>query len=162
MILSSRLGRVFVARTSFSPPMRFTNLMSGRHCDSARLLVVQFIFLVMRALLTVRLSQLNVKLLTEAISRASWAKWARWLVNFFGWMIIGMGTNSALNFVEKCLRLALRKELTISAHALYMKHNFFYKANVMQSTTGKSLHSLDNLDQRIASDIYEFCDEVVM
>lgn len=131
------------------------------HCDSARLLVVQFLFLVMRALLTVRLSQVNVELLTEAISRASWAKWARWLVNFLGWIIIGIGTNSALSFVEKCLRLALRKELTIRAHALYMKRNFFYKANVMQSTTGKNLHSLDNLDQRITSDIYEFCDQVV-
>ena len=124
-------------------------------------MVVQFLFLVMRALLTVRLSQINVELLTEAISRASWPKWARWLVNFLGWVIIGIGTNSALSFVEKCLRLALRKELTIQAHALYMKNNFFYKANVMQSTTGKNLHSLDNLDQRITSDIYEFCDQVV-
>ena len=136
-------------------------MISCRNCESARLLVVQFLFLVMRALLTVRLSQLNVKLLTDAISHASWAKWTRWLINFFGWMVIGMSTNSALNFVEHCLKVALRKELTIRAHALYMKNNFFYKANIMQSTNSTSFHSLDNIDQRITSDIYEFCDQIV-
>ena len=138
------------------------------HCEQARLLTVQFSFLVLRALLTVRLTQINVQLLTEAISRASWNKWARWLVNFIGWMGIGMGTNSALHFVENCLRVSLRKQLTMQAHKLYMQNNFFYNANVMQSVGGpssssssSSVVSLDNLDQRITSDIYEFCYEIV-
>ena len=133
-------------------------------CESFRLLVVQFLFLVLRALLTVRLTQINVQLLTEAISRASWSKWARWLVNFVGWMGIGISTNSALHFVEKCLQVALRKELTVRAHTLYMRNNFFYDANVMQSYGGSSGSgglSLDNLDQRITSDVEQFCFEVV-
>ena len=141
-------------------------------CETARLLIVQFLFLVLRALLTVRLTQINVQLLTEAISRASWNKWARWLMNFVGWMGIGMSTNSALHFVEHCLRVAIRKQLTMKAHQLYMQNNFFYNANVMQSIGGgnsgggnggssSSVVSLDNLDQRITSDIYEFCFEIV-
>jgi ABC-type uncharacterized transport system fused permease/ATPase subunit len=124
--------------------------------ESFRMLIVQFSFLVLRALLTVRLSQINVQLLTSAISNASWAKWARWLVNMLGWTAIGISVNSGLHFVEHCLRLSLRRELTIRAHELYMRNNFFYHANVMQSGV-----ALDNLDQRIASDIYEFCFEVV-
>ena len=142
-------------------------------CETARLLIVQFLFLVLRALLTVRLTQINVQLLTEAISRASWNKWARWLMNFVSWMGIGMSTNSALHFVEHCLRVAIRKQLTMKAHQLYMQNNFFYNANVMQSIGGgnggggnggsssSSVVSLDNLDQRITSDIYEFCFEIV-
>lgn len=141
-------------------------------CETARLFTVQFLFLVLRALLTVRLTQLNVQLLTDAISRASWSKWARWLVNFVGWMAIGMSTNSALHFVENCLRIAIRKQLTVHAHTLYMHNNFYYNANVMQNigtsssnSGGKvstsSTISLDNLDQRITSDIYEFCYEIV-
>ena len=124
--------------------------------ESALLVAVQFCFLVLRALLTVRLSQINVQLLTDAISRASWSKWARWLVNMLGWCGIGISVNSGLHFVEHCLKLSLRRELTVRAHQLYMKNNFFYHANVMQSGV-----ALDNLDQRIASDVFEFSDEVV-
>ena len=53
---------------------------------------------------------------------------------------------------------------------MYMRNNFFYNANVMRNNNVGSKPSssrsqkrlqLDNLDQRITSDIYEWCYKIV-
>ena len=100
---------------------------------------------------TVRLTETNVKLLTAAIAEASWQKWSSWLLNFVGWMTVGIGVNSALSYTEDTIQIALRNRLTALAHSLYMKSLNFYHTSVLKSG------GLENLDQIICGDIHEFC-----
>jgi len=137
----------------------------------AVLLYVQFSLLVLRTLITVRIFRVNTRLLTQAISRASWKIWARWLVNMFAWTICGGLTNAALKYVEVLCALNFRKMLTSHLHRLYMRDNGFYKLNSGvpprkvkegEEKTGEKVESktVNHVDQRIAEDVRLFCDEL--
>lgn len=116
----------------------------------AALFFIQFIFLLFRTFITVRVSKLSIRFLTEAIARASWKHWARWLINFLSWMVFGTLTNVGLKYLEDRIALSIREKLTKHCHKYYMKSNAFYKASVLQKG------GLRNIDQRICADIKEF------
>jgi ATP-binding cassette subfamily D (ALD) long-chain fatty acid import protein len=115
------------------------------------LLLVQFILLVMRTLLTVKATKLNVYFLTKAITKASFAYWTKWLVSFAGWMCCGVSINASLRYFENLIALVMRKKLTTYVHGLYMKKNGFYRAIVLKDG------NLDNVDARITADIDQLC-----
>jgi hypothetical protein len=52
------------------------------------LLVVQFFLLVMRTLVTVKLTKMNVQFLTQAIAQASWTTWVNWYARFSIYLIL--------------------------------------------------------------------------
>lgn len=119
------------------------------------LLISQFFLLVTRALITVRVTRVNIRFLTESIARASWILWRRWLVNFVGWMIMGCGVNSALKFVESRLRLAVRTYLTNKAHTLYLSSG---SKNLYRHSMSRS--KIKHINHRIVADIDEFSHKV--
>ncbi len=122
----------------------------------ARLLAVQFGFLMLRSLITVRIFRLSTMLLTQAISLASWKHWARWLVNFSGWMGIGTLTNSALKYIEALLAIGFRTRLTQHIHKLYMSNKSFYRLATTNQPNKPSAGNLDHVDARISEDLRLF------
>eukprot|EP00298_Acanthocystis_sp_HF-20_P011614 c19478_g1_i1.p1 GENE.c19478_g1_i1~~c19478_g1_i1.p1 ORF type:complete len:688 (+),score=227.81 c19478_g1_i1:22-2064(+) len=117
------------------------------------LLLVQFFLLVMRTLVTVRMSKINVYFLTRAIAQASWKYWVRWFYSFSAWMVCGVIVNTGLKYFEAQIELEIRKRLTIYLHSLYMKNNNYYKA---ANRVGFGNEELDNPDQRIVNDVALF------
>jgi ABC-type uncharacterized transport system fused permease/ATPase subunit len=79
--------------------------------------------------------------------------WARWTVHFGMWMSSAVVVNSGLRYTEQLLALELRNSLTRAAHARYMANNAFYRTAVLHAG------SLDNVDQRICSDVEAFSRE---
>ena len=118
-----------------------------------QLLGTQFGLLVLRTLLTVRATKLSTFYLTRAISDASWVYWARWCTHFGLWMSSAVVVNSGLRYTEQLIALELRNSLTRAAHARYMANNAFYRTAVLHAG------SLDNVDQRICSDVEAFSRE---
>jgi ABC-type uncharacterized transport system fused permease/ATPase subunit len=131
-------------------------------CYTAQLLMVQFFLLVMRTFLTITCVKASVSTITQAIARASWEHWVRWLVNFSMWMGGGILVNSGLRFCESLIALNIRRSLTAYAHSKYLKGLNFYRATVLKrSGTGAAAGvTLDNIDQRIVNDIQAFSDNV--
>jgi len=117
------------------------------------LLGTQFGLLVLRTLLTVRATKLSTFYLTRAISEASWKYWARWTYHFGMWMSSAVVVNSGLRYTESLIALEMRNNLTRAAHARYLANNAFYRTAVLHAG------SLDNVDQRICSDIEAFARE---
>lgn len=117
---------------------------------SGGLFSVQLILLLFRAFITIRLVKINVRFLTEAITKGSWKVWGRWMLNFLGWLICGVITNTGLKYTEVQIMLEARSRLTKYAHDLYLKSYAYYKASTLQ------MGNLTNLDQRICADVMEF------
>ncbi len=118
-------------------------------------LATQFCLLVMRTLVTVRMTKLSTYYLTKAISKASWRHWSRWVFHFGGWCASATIVNSGLRYFESLIAIELREALTRHAHAKYLKanSNAFYKTTVLREG------NIDNVDQRIAADIAVFSKE---
>ena len=133
-------------------------------CYTAQLMAVQFCLLVMRTFLTITCVKASVITITQAISRASWEAWVRWLVNFSMWMGGGIMVNSGLRFCESLIALNIRRSLTAYAHSKYLKGLNFYRATVLKRASGTAPSdvavTLDNIDQRIVNDIQAFSDNV--
>eukprot|EP00466_Bigelowiella_natans_P007891 jgi/Bigna1/53123/estExt_Genewise1Plus.C_150181 len=138
--------------------------------NEAALLLVQFGLLVLRTLLTVRLNRVNTLFLTQAISRASYRHWARWIINMIGWTIMGTFNNAALRYVETLCGLRFRHRLTSHLHKLYMRNDGYYRLSAgapsMKSKSdsknikGEAVRMIDHVDQRIAEDVKVFCDKL--
>mmetsp|Transcript_24698 Transcript_24698/g.84465 ORF Transcript_24698/g.84465 Transcript_24698/m.84465 type:complete len:405 (+) Transcript_24698:27-1241(+) len=125
----------------------------GPTSPGARLLGTQFCLLVMRTLVTVRMTKLSTYYLTKAISKASWRHWSRWVFHFGGWMTSATAVNSGLRYVESLIAVELREQLSRHVHASYLKGNAFYRTAVLRD--GGTM----DVDQRVTADIADFSRE---
>merc|ERR1740121_1175276 len=74
------------------------------------------------------------------------------LSDFFTCGVLAAFANSALKYMVNLMAAWFRENLTLDVHRRYMANNSYYRASVLRAGAG----NLDNLDQRIVSDLNNF------
>jgi len=118
----------------------------------AYFLLIQFWFLVVRTLISLRIAKIGGDAL-ECIALRSWSKFYEVLADFFVSGIAAAVTNSGLKYLSNMVATCFRRNLTKHVHDLYTNDRNYYKAAVLHAMEGH----LDNADQRIVADLDDFC-----
>jgi len=143
---SAGVDRVFLKRLVYV--LRI--VVPGWGSKEALTLMAQTCVLVARSLLTLRISRIGGQGLKSVINQ-SWPAFFVCLSDFFVTGVAGSVVNSALKYLTNSMTVQWRENLTRHVHSLYLKDALFYQSAVL----GRG--SLDNADQRICSDVSEFC-----
>ena len=125
-------------------------VVPGWRSKEALTLAAQACVLVARSLLTLRISRIGGQGL-RAVIEQSWAGFFVCLSDFFVTGVAGSVVNSALKYLTNSMTVQWRENLTRHVHELYLRDARFYRSAVL------GLGALDHADQRICSDVSEFC-----
>lgn len=110
--------------------------------------------LVARSLLSLHISELTGRGL-QAVARRSPEMFLVTLCDFFVSGVFASLANSALKYMGNLMSTWFRENLTRHVHRNYMSNGNYYQAAVLMQG-GQPNNRLDNLDQRIVSDLHNF------
>eukprot|EP00493_Phyllostaurus_siculus_P022437 UN22769 len=111
-------------------------------------LITQFLLLVTRSLISVRITNAFGQML-QAVSNRKINKFTKTMIGFMLSGILAAFVNSCLKHMDNAITLYFRKRLTRKVHGLYLLNRNYYQ---LSSST-----KIDNPDQRITQDIQQFC-----
>ncbi|KAA8494163.1 ABC transporter D family member 2 [Porphyridium purpureum] len=130
----------------------FKIVVPSWHSKEFFMLIVQFWFLVVRSLISLRIAKISGDALS-CIATRSWQKFYEVLSDFFVSGVAAAITNSGLKYLSNMVATCFRRNLTRHVHDLYTLDRNYYKAAVLHAMQGH----LDNADQRIVADLDDFC-----
>lgn len=132
----------------------FPILVPGWTSKESLLIVSETFMLVARSLLSLHISELTGKGL-QAVARRSPEALVVNLCDFFISGVFASVANSALKYMGNLMSTWFRENLTREVHRKYMSNSNYYQAAVMMQA-GSQQNRLDNVDQRIVSDLHNF------
>jgi len=118
----------------------------GVFTKEAGTLLVQFIALILRSMLSIRMAVL-IGQGQSAVLTWSMIKFLAAMSQFFILSLTCSGVNSSLRFLTNYLTVMFRRRLTEHIHEKYLKHRNYYHFR----------NSLGQADQRIVEDLNKFC-----
>jgi len=118
----------------------------GLFTKEAGTLLLQFIALILRSLLSIRMAVL-IGQGQSAVLTWSMKGFLATIAQFFLLSITCSGVNSSLRFLTNYLTVMFRRRLTEHIHGKYLKHRNYYHFR----------NSLGQADQRIVEDLNKFC-----
>lgn len=145
---SPKVDGVFLRRIMRLLPV----LVPGWRSREVLLLVSQTAMLMVRSLLSIHISELIGQGL-QAVLQRSRELFLVTLSDFFISGVLGALTNSALKYQDNLMCTWFRENLTTEVHRKYMRDENYYRAAVLMQS-GEC--NLDNVDQRIVSDLHNF------
>mmetsp|Transcript_37550 Transcript_37550/g.74570 ORF Transcript_37550/g.74570 Transcript_37550/m.74570 type:complete len:699 (-) Transcript_37550:94-2190(-) len=144
------VDKTFVFRLARILPV----LVPSWRSKEALLLVTETSILVARSLLSLHISELMGKGI-QCVAMRSPEMFLVTLGDFFASGIMASVANSALKYMGNLMSTWFRENLTRHVHMKYMQKGNYYHTSVMMQANGKE-EQLDNLDQRIVSDLHNF------
>jgi len=132
----------------------FPILVPGWSSKESLLIISETLMLVARSLLSLHISELTGKGL-QAVARRSPEAMIVNLCDFFISGVFASVANSALKYMGNLMSTWFRENLTREVHRNYMSNSNYYQAAVMMQA-GSQQNRLDNVDQRIVSDLHNF------
>jgi len=118
------------------------------------LLVTQSSVLLGRSLLSIHITKLIGEGLQAVMERSTYL-FCVTLGDFFISGVLASLANSALKYLDNLMSTWFRENLTREVHSKYMHAENYYRAAVLMQSSGSETR-LDNLDQRIVSDLSGF------
>lgn len=126
-------------------------LVPGWRSKESILLASQTAMLVARSLLSIHISELMGEGLVAVMQRSPWL-FTKTLSDFLVSGLLASVANSSLKYMGNLMAAWFRENLTKDVHRRYMANDNYYRAGVL--AVGEQ--RLDNLDQRIVSDLNNF------
>jgi len=148
---SAKLDRIFLSRLLRLLPV----LVPGVWSKEFILLASQTAMLISRSLLSIHISELIGQGL-QAVMRRSPELFARTLADFFISGLMASMANSSLKYLSNLMSAWFRENLTTMVHKKYLHDQNYYRLAVLMPSTADASHRLDNIDQRIVSDLQSF------
>jgi len=143
------VDRTFLRRLKFLMGI----VVPSWHSEEAFLLFVQSMALVSRSYISLRIAEKGGDGLRAVMDR-DWLAGTVVLADFFVSGVAAAVVNSALKYLTNSITTCFRERLTLHVHDAYLSHRAYYKAAVLR------YGDLDNADQRVAEDLYQFCSTI--